>query len=302
MKKPRESKSSGKDRSSKRKRHIYPKPDTSPIKVRKTTPLDGRLTVEVDSNFVTMACFYHPEELKEWLIDHVKSLLTVIFRGADPGDSEEKLRLQAEEAYASPLQSLDPELQELVIMYGNFSYETFTEMILSKMYQLPDLLVEQIHYKIISMLADEGRIPFKVTAGTRRLWDDLVNEMGKVLKEEWLNLKPGPKAVTSKEERAEMLTFYRVQLEICQSAKILYRQIYNQGRRGDWRLKIKERHPELDAVVIDNIPDHKPSELAVLGTGKHFKKIIGRDLRGAEEVKRQLGIARKEAKDNSHDQ
>lgn len=298
MKKTRESKSSGKDRSSKRKLRIYPKPDTSPIRVRRTTSLDGRIVVEVDSNFVTMACFYHPEELKEWLIDHVKSLLTVMFKGTDPGDSEENLRLQAEEAYASPLQSLDPELQELVVMYGNFSYETFTEMILSKMHQLPDLLVEQIHYKIISMLAEEGRVPFKVKAGIRRLWDDLVNEMGKVLKEEWLNLKPGPKEFTSREERAEMLAFYKAHLGICQSVKMLYRQIYSQGRSGDWRMKIKKRYPELDAVVIDNIPDHKASELAILATGKHFKKIIGRDFKGAEEVKRQLGIARKEAKDN----
>jgi hypothetical protein len=302
MKKKQAGESSRKGGSPRRKRFIYPKPDKPPIKVRKSSLSDGKLNIEVDSTFVTMACSYHPEELKEWLIDHVKALLTVMFRGTDPGDSEENLRLQAEEAYASPLQNLDPELQELVVMYGNFSYETFTEMILSKMYQLPELLVEQIHYKIISMLDEEGRVPFKVKAGARRMWDDLVNEMGKVLKEEWLNLKPGPKEFTSREERAEMLAFYKAQLGMCQSAKMLYRQIYNEGRSGKWHVKIKERYPELDAVVIDNIPDHKASELAILGTGKHFKKIIGRDFRGAEEVKRQLGIARKEAKDYAHDQ
>lgn len=302
MKKRRAVKPSGKGGATKRKRHTYPKPDKPPIKVRRSSLPNGRLNIEVDSTFVTMACSYHPEELKEWLIEHVKALLTVMSRGTDPGDSEENLVLQVKEAYTAPLQDLDTEMQELVLMYGNFSYETFTEMILSKMYQLPELLVEQIHYKIISMLDEEGRIHFKVKAGARRMWDDLVNEMGKVLKEEWLDLKPGPKEVTSREERAEMLTFYKAQLEMCQSARMLYRQIYNEGRSGNWRAKIKERCPELDAVLIDNIPDHKASELAILGTGKHFKKIIGRDFRGAEEVKRQLGIARKEAKDNAHSQ
>lgn len=302
VKKKRADKLSRKGDSPKGKRFIYPKPDKPPIRVRRSSSPDGKMNIEVDSKFVTMACSYHPEELKEWLIDHVKTLLIVGFRGTDPKDSEENLRLQMEEAYVAPLQGLDPEMQELVLVYGNFSYETFTEMILSKMYQLPELLVEQIHYKIISVLDEKGHVPFKVKAGARRMWDDLVNEMGKVLKEEWLNLKPGPKEVTSKIERAGMLAFYKAQLGMCQSAKVLYRQIHSQDRRRNWRVKIKERHPELDDVVIDNVPDHKASELAILGTGKYFKKIIGRDFRGAEEVKRQLGIARKEATEEAHDQ
>ena len=301
MKKKRAAKPSGKDDSPKRKRFTYPKPDKPPIKVRRSSLPDGKMNIEVDSNFVTMACSYHPEELKERLTDHVRALLSVVLSGVNPVDSEGDLLLYVEE-YTARIRDQDPEMQQLVLMYDDWAYETFTGMILSKMYQLPELLVEQIHYKIISMLDEEGRIPFKVKAGARRMWDDLVNEMGKVLKEEWLDLKPGPKEVTSKEERADMLAFYKVQLGMCQSAKMLYRQIYSQGRSGSWRAKIKEKYLDLDEDVINNLPEHKASELAILGTGKHFKKIIGRNFRGAEEVKRQLGIARKEAKDDAHDQ
>jgi hypothetical protein len=72
----------------------------------------------------------------------------------------------------------------------------------------------------------------------------------------------------------------------------------NITRKAHGAGRIEERHKCLDKDDIENIIRLKPSEVALLISGKGFKKIIGKDFRGEAELRRQLGIARKEAATN----
>jgi len=125
----------------------------------------------------------------------------------------------------------------------------------------------------------------------RKLWDSLGRFYGQSLKEEWVDLKSGPSAVTSEEDRTEMLNFYDEILLTCQSAK----SIYKRNRKSDWRSAVLKEHQDLKEDM-ENLIRMKPSEVAHLITGKRFKMIIGKDLRGEAEVKRQLVFARNEAR------
>jgi hypothetical protein len=92
-----------------------------------------------------------------------------------------------------------------------------------------------------------------------------------------------------------MLAFYNFVHAVCKSAKTLYKR----NRGGDWRSVVKQNHGELDSDDIENLVRLKPSEVAHLMTGKRFNRILGADLRGEDELKRQLGKARKEAAEST---
>lgn len=263
------------------------------IQVNRIIMPDGALSFGVNPNFVTMSCLYYPWELRERLADHVQWVLNKALKRAVDQDSEEHpVLIIDEEAWKAGVRDLDPTMQELINKYSDYAYNVFTRVLLTKMYQLPELLVEKIMYKIVFLLHKDNLMPFKVKSGARRMWEDLGKEEWKDVKEEWLDLKPGMKPVTSRQERAEMLAYYHAVRTTCQQAKRLYKE--TSSRR--WKSTVKERFPILDDVIIDNLPDHKPSWLAELLTGRHFRKVIGKDFRGLPEVKRQLGIARQEAR------
>jgi hypothetical protein len=253
---------------------------------------DGRLATYVSSNFVLMSCLYRPEQLREDLTDHVQAFMNMALRGIEPEKSDgRKFLIIEEEAERAGARYADPELQQLLLEYSAAAYEMFTQMIAVRMHQLPDLLVEQILYKILTWMEEERLLQFPVKSGPRKMWDDLVKEYGNVLKEEWQVAKPGPREVTPQSERAEMLAFYNSQLTLCQKAKLIYKQ----NKKGHWRRLVKEEHPDFDDEFIASLTDHKPSEIATLITGRYFKKLVGNDYRGADEVRRQLGLARREA-------
>jgi hypothetical protein len=254
---------------------------------------DGSFTFCVSPNFAIVSCLYYPEELRERITDHVQALLKQVLNGVVEQDLEGNPTLLIdEEAWKAGVRDLDPAMQKLIDKYSKYAYDAFTKMIIRRMYQLPELLLEKILYKIISLLDEDNLVPFKVQSGARRMWDDLAKEVGKEIKDDWLDLKPGTRSVTTKQERAEMLAYYYAVHTTCQKAKAIYKN--TSSRR--WKAKVKEQFPNLDDIIIDNLPDHKPSWLAELMTGKHFRKVIGKEFRGLPEVKRQLGIARVEAK------
>lgn len=257
---------------------------------------DGQRSTYVRANFALMSCLYDPNRLKESLTDHVQEFINVAIKGAvPPRDRGRRHLVLEEEAIKAGVRDTDPEMQRLLLRYGDYAYELFTRMIVVRLYELPDLLVEQILYKIMTRMEAEGLIKFGVKSGARRMWDDLVREYGRILKEDWNVFKPGPREVTSRAERAEMLSFYNSRLEICRAAKTTYKQ----HRKGRWKAQVRQRHPGYDEEFIAHLADHKPSEIATLITGKRFNKIVGRDYRGLEEVRRQLGLARKEALKNT---
>jgi hypothetical protein len=159
------------------------------------------------------------------------------------------------------------------------------------MYQVPETLVQNILQKIITMLDEDDRAPFTLKKGVRQMWDELAQKEGKALKDDWVALKPGTKPFTSKQERAEMFAYYYTVLPVCQKAK----NFYNKTNLRRWKDEAKKKFPGLDDMIINNLPDHKPSWLAELQTGIHFRKVIGKNLKGLSEVRRQIGKARQEA-------
>jgi len=183
-----------------------------------------------------------------------------------------------------------PSLQKVLDSYSERAYETFIQRLPYEMRDVPYRLVMEILYALISDMERSGEVKFRNKYTLRKLWDGLIQIYGNSLKESWVELKPGPSATTSKVQRAEMLRYYNSVLPDCQSAK----SIYKQNQKGPWRRLIKERQ-KLDKDDIENIIRLKPSEVALLITGKHFKRIIGKDFHGEAELRRQLGIARKEA-------
>ena len=177
--------------------------------------------------------------------------------------------------------------------YSDDACDMFERRIALKMEVLPYHLVQQILYALVSKGGTKEVFVSKEKSANRKLWDSLARFYGQSLKREWIDLKPGPSVVTSKKERTQMLVFYDTMLPICQSAK----SIYIRNRKGDWRSAVVKRHQNLNKDDMENLIRMKPSEVAHLITGKHFKKIIGRDLHGEAEVKRQLVFARNEAKE-----
>ncbi len=176
--------------------------------------------------------------------------------------------------------------------YNEEAFDLFERRIALKMEVLPYHLVQQILYAFVSKGETKEVFVSKEKSANRKLWDSLARFYGQSLKQEWIDLKPGPSVVTSKKKRTQMLAFYDAMLPICQSAK----SIYIRNRKGDWRSAVVKKHQNLNKDDMENLIRMKPSEVAHLITGKHFKKIIGRDLHGEAEVKRQLVFARNEAK------
>jgi hypothetical protein len=176
--------------------------------------------------------------------------------------------------------------------YNEEAFDLFERRIAAKMEVLPYHLVQQIFFALVSKLEATGVLVPNEKSAHRKLWDGLGRSYRQSLQEEWADLKSGPAAVTSENERTVMLHFYYVILPVCQSAK----SIYKRNRNSDWRSVVLKKHQNLSKEDMENLIRMKPSEVAHLITGKHFKMIIGKDLRGEAEVKRQLGFARNEAK------
>jgi hypothetical protein len=279
----------------KRRRFPIPIDEKKPINTFIVELPDDTYYMYVDSFIVSVGCTYRPESLRAELNKHMYILMqSVLTRFKD--FKEGAMGVMEGEAEETGFRYSDPELQRFLDRYSTFAYETFINMIQYKMYELPELLLELIEYRVFALMEeDRFYIPLEKSIG-RKMWDDLVRQYGRALKEDWLNIKPGPVEGTSKSERAEMLAFYNTTLVTCQSAKRIYKQ--NKGR--DWRGKVKESHEEL-GEFIESVADHRPSDLAILITGRKFNKIIGKDFRGSEEVRRQLGIARKEVRDDTEE-
>lgn len=177
--------------------------------------------------------------------------------------------------------------------YHEEAFDLFLRRIAFKMEVLPYHLIQQIFFALVSKLEAKEVLVSNEKSAHRKLWDSLGRFYGQSLKEEWADLKPGPSAVTSKKERSAMLNFYDAKLPVCQSAK----SIYKRNRQSDWRSAVLKKHQDLSEEDMENLIRMKPSEVAQLITGKHFKKIIGKDLEGEAEIKRQLVVARNEAKE-----
>jgi hypothetical protein len=177
--------------------------------------------------------------------------------------------------------------------YNDEAFDLFERRIASKMEVLPYHLVQQIFFALVSKLEANEVLVSNEKSAHRKLWDSLGHFYGRSLKEEWADLKPGPSVVTSDEERTAMLTFYNAVLPVCQSAK----SIYKRNRKSDWRAAILKKHPGLSKDDVENLIRMKPSEVAHLITGKRFKRIIGKDLEGEAETKRQVTIARAERRE-----
>ena len=176
--------------------------------------------------------------------------------------------------------------------YNEEAFDLFERRIASKMEVLPYHLVQQIFFALVSELEAKDFLVPKEKSAHRKLWDSLGRSYGQSLKEEWADLKPGPSAVTSEKKRTDMLNYYDAILPICLNAK----SIYKRNRKSDWRSAVLKKHQSLGEEDMENLIRMKPSEVAHLITGKYFNKIIGKDLQGEAEIKRQLVFARNEAR------
>jgi hypothetical protein len=177
--------------------------------------------------------------------------------------------------------------------YNEEAFDLFEQRIVSKMEALPYKLVQQIFFALVSKLEANEVLASTEKSAHRKLWDSLGHFYARSLKEEWADLKPGPSTVTSENERTAMLKFYNAILPVCQSAK----SIYKRNRKSDWRDVILKKHPDLGREDVEDLIRMKPSDVAHLITGKRFKRIIGKDLQGEAETRRQLGVARAEARE-----
>jgi hypothetical protein len=197
------------------------------------------------------------------------------------------MKREMNNSFIKKLYGQDPSVLD---SYSEQAYDIFVRRFSAKMEVLPHHLVQQILFALVSKLeTDEIFIP-KEKSAYLKLWNSLMQFYGHSLKEEWTKLRPGRTAVATEAERAAMLDFYNSILPDCQSAK----SIYKKNRKGHWRTQVKDKHKDLDDDDIENLIRMKPSEVGHVITGKHFKKIIGKDFKGEAEVKRQLGIARSE--------
>lgn len=236
---------------------------------------------------ISLSCSYDPEELRLDLIVRVLLLLN---------------------AY---LPSEDQRLPELLDKYSEHAYKIFTGRLRLEVYRLRDLVLRKVMFKIVGELEKDGFVPYDEMHKIRRMWDDMAGDVLRSLRDDWLELKPGPKPNTSEQERARMLTFYNEVLPTCQRAKQLYKQITSPKitarRKGEinnreknysstWKSTVKQQFPALGDAVIGCLPDHKPCELAEIMTGRHFRKVKGKNLKGWDGLKKQLTKARIEAK------
>src|ERR1700686_4293246 len=226
-----------------------------------------------------------------------KITVNTIFGGFSFNYDREELRTQVARFLRKEMNNLT--LNKLykknlgaVDLYNEEAFDLFERRIAAKMEVLPYHLVQQIFFALVSKLEAKEVLVSLEKSAHRKLWDSLGRFYEQSLKEEWIDLKPGPSAATSKRERTEMLNFYDAILPDCQSAK----SIYKRNRNSDWRSAILKKHRNLSKEDLENLIRMKPSEVAHLITGKHFKRIIGKDLHGEAEVKRQLVFARSEAK------
>src|SRR6267154_1276381 len=91
--------------------------------------------------------------------------------------------------------------------YSDDACDMFERRIALKMEVLPYHLVQQILYALVSKGGTKEVFVSKEKSANRKLWDSLARFYGQSLKEEWIDLKPGPSVVTSKKERTQMLVF-----------------------------------------------------------------------------------------------
>ena len=236
----------------------------------------------VNTHFGTLAFIYDYLELPNQLTKLVKRMVSHIL-----GD----LRKQEKAALRASCRPQNPSLQQVIDSYSEGAYLIFNRRLPSAMLEVPYRLLAEVLFALVCDLEKTGRFAFGDKYTVRKMWDSLAHFNGKNLKRSWADLRPGPSATTSKTERAEILTYYNSILPECQDAK----SIYKHNKKGSWRRQIEERHKCLDKDDIENIIRLKPSEVALLISGKRFKRIIGKDFHGEAELKRQLGIARKEA-------
>jgi hypothetical protein len=236
----------------------------------------------VNTLFGTFAFVYGYLELPKQFTKLVKRTVNTLFG---------ELIRREQPALKARRKLQNPSLQQVLDSYSDGAYLLFIQRLPSAMSEVPYRLLTEVLFALICDLEQEGRFVFSDKYTVRKMWDALAHFYGKNLKRSWADLRPGPSATTSKAERAEMLTYYYSILPDCQDAK----SIYKKNRKGSWRRQIKESHKYLDKDDIENIIRLKPSEVALLITGKHFKRIIGKDFHGEAELRRQLGIARKEA-------
>jgi hypothetical protein len=236
----------------------------------------------VNTHFGTFGFIYDYLELPKQFTKLVKQTVGTIL-----GD----LRKREKAALEASCKPQNPSLQQVIDSYSEGTYLIFIHRLPSAMLEVPYRLLTEVLFALMCDLEKTGRFVFGDKYTVRKMWDGLAHFYGKNLKRSWTDLRPGPSATTSKAQRAEMLTYYNSILPECQGAK----SIYKRNKKGSWRGQIKERHKCLDKDDIENIIRLKPSEVALLISGKRFKRIIGKDFHGEAELRRQLGIARKEA-------
>jgi hypothetical protein len=276
----------GSQKRSYRNRVFYPTNPPETIDQKFIAYDDGSLDVQVNTFFGRLVWTYNPAEFKEKLTDHVQAFLDA-FRQGVSSVSVNELEIDPD-ASKQGLRYADPVWQISLEKYSARAFALFREKLPQKMNSLPDLLVEQILYRLLYEI--DSDIGLNKKSLIRNMWNDLGREYGKMLKNEWLKLKPGPGEMTSRSQRRELLRFYESVLPDCQNAKKLYKK----SRAVEWKKATRKKYPKLEEEDVDNLVGMKPSDVALIVTGKHFKKIIGENFRGEDELKRQLGIARKE--------
>jgi hypothetical protein len=255
----------------------------------------GLTEFSVSTVFGVFSFTYDRERFTEPLADYVKQLMNKYSVCTDSVKAEV---LEVEEEIAKvDVRYEEPVLQKLLEIYTKRASELFEARFPGRMYSLPFRLAEQIALVIVSAMEGDDLIEQSHKSATRKMWDVLIRDYGKSIRQEWLCLKPGPVEGTSKAQRYEMLDFYIVMLSHCQNAK----KFYKQNRHLDWRSLVLERFGFFSHDEIESIERLRPSELALLITGKYFKRIVGKNLGGEAELRRQLGIARAELMEESRE-
>lgn len=298
------------DRSKARPPAAEPKPRKKPSKVRDSiyckfseedgvfvggySTDDGEETLFVKTDFGVITLDYRPPDVRKLIKDRFQYLLdTLAFNCALLKLPEERFSQMAEVVAKHRHLYMDEKAQSLLDQSSESAYQNFLKKLPSRMKALPDLLVEQLMFTLLAVCGERGLFTSK--SHGRQAWRDLTRYYEQQLKKEFLNLRPGRVETTSRQSRASMLAFYNSVHPVCQSAKTTYKR----NRGGNWRSVVKQSYSELDSDDIENLVRLKPSEVALLMTGKRFNRIVGEDLRGEEELKRQLRKARKEAAENT---
>lgn len=255
---------------------------------------DGEETLFVKTDFGVITLEYRPPDVRKLIKDRFQCLLdTLAFDCAILRLPAELYSQLAEVGAKHRHLYMDEKVQSLLDQSSESAYQNFLKKLPSRMKALPNLLVEQLMFTFLSVCGERGLFISKSYG--RKAWRDLTRYYEQQLKKEFLNLRPGRVEITSRQSRASMLAFYNSVHPVCQSAKTTYKR----NRSGNWRSVVKQSYSQLDSDDIENLVRLKPSEVALLMTGKRFNRISGEDLRGEDELKRQLGIARKEAAEST---